>query len=149
RQGSFRKIPEQWRPAILDVIRAYKIYLGSRLHSIYVLGSVAKGKPKGGISDLDTIAVVNDQEQKADEEWENKFPQDEMKARYPFVANFDVGILSKEEIMATKWHKVLIKLESACVYGPDIAKDLPQLRPGEDTRISIQATRKRVEKALR
>src|SRR3989344_4086932 len=72
-----------------------------------------------------------------------------MNAAYPFISDIAVDVVSQEKVASTKWYRVLIKLESACVYGHDMAQELPDLKPGEDTRISSPALKRRVERTLR
>jgi predicted nucleotidyltransferase len=147
-KASSEKIPEKWKEPVKDVIKAYQEHLGENLHSVYILGSVARGNPREGVSDLDTLAVVKDESEDVDLPWKEDLRK-VMYPRYPFIYEVDVDVVSIEEVSRIKWYRVLLKLESACVYGIDMSRELPEMQPGEDTRISMPATKRRIEATMR
>ena len=66
------KLQEQWKPAIDDLVEAYKENHGEHLESIYVRGSVAKGKAIDYVSDIDVFAYVNLPKDEISSEWNIK-----------------------------------------------------------------------------
>lgn len=46
------KLQDEWKPAIDDVVEAYKENFGENLKSVYIRGSVAKGKAIEYVSDI-------------------------------------------------------------------------------------------------
>lgn len=127
--ASIDKIQPEWRPAVDAAVEAYKHNLGDILHSVYVRGSVAKGEAIEGVSDIDTMALVTVSRDRVDTDWEKKFRSD-FAEHFPFVNG--VEILIKPVDRLGGGDKILITTQTVCLYGEDIAPQLPPLKPGRD-----------------
>eukprot|EP00239_Pterosperma_sp_CCMP1384_P011295 CAMPEP_0197863404 /NCGR_PEP_ID=MMETSP1438-20131217/40836_1 /TAXON_ID=1461541 /ORGANISM="Pterosperma sp., Strain CCMP1384" /LENGTH=729 /DNA_ID=CAMNT_0043481283 /DNA_START=377 /DNA_END=2562 /DNA_ORIENTATION=- len=58
--ASFDKIPSTWKPPLKASLTTYKQTLGPRLIGVYLRGSLPRGIPLEGVSDIDTIAYAFD-----------------------------------------------------------------------------------------
>ena len=55
-------IPVAWRPGITYLASLYQRFLGDRLHSVYLRGSIVRGLPEASVLDIDSFALVHDLE---------------------------------------------------------------------------------------
>lgn len=62
-------IVSPWAEVVEDVKKAYLHYLPEKIHSLYVRGSVAKGKAIEEVSDIDMIVVVRGDCEEVDQAW--------------------------------------------------------------------------------
>jgi predicted nucleotidyltransferase len=124
------EIQPRWQPIINDVINFYKEHLDGII-SIYVRGSVAKGEAIEGISDLDSFCIVKngskllrDMSQIKDE-----FVK-ELQSKYSYCTHVEISTTQflhiGKELPQRKRSVIseLIKTQSLCVYGEDLAKDI-------------------------
>lgn len=143
--ASADKIQPEWRPAVDTVVNAYVDNLGDDLHSVYIRGSVAKGEAIEHVSDLDTIALTTTDKGYVNTDWmrafRQKFAQD-----FPFVSGVEIQLVPIEDIGRN--NRILIKTQTACIYGEDIAPQLPPLKPGRDTMIHAFALGERIEETV-
>lgn len=63
------KILPPHRAAIQEAVRAYRRHVRADLHSVYVRGSVARGRAVPGVSDLDCFAVTRISSGGQDDPW--------------------------------------------------------------------------------
>lgn len=110
--ASVEKIQPEWRAAIDDVVEVFKKKYGDNLKSVYVRGSVSKGEAVQGISDLDTFAFVDLDEDEISPEWTQEAELD-LKEKYPFIEGFELAANS----LSDAEQKILMLNQSACVYG--------------------------------
>lgn len=136
--ASAEKIRSPWDKLIDAIKRSYIKKLGDRIHSIYVRGSVAQGLAIEGFSDIDTFALVlpgkegNIQWQEAP--WAKDIHEEVQK-----IAGFPVR---KTELMLTTYTEdfiarnpglgMVIKTQSACIYGNDLAPKIKRYKPGRE-----------------
>lgn len=52
------RLPDEWHPALDQIVAAYQADLGPALHSVWVRGSAVRGTAVSGVSDLDTLALA-------------------------------------------------------------------------------------------
>ncbi len=128
---SLSKVQEKLLPVVASGIVIGKELFGEDLHSVYLRGSVAKGAFIDGISDFDFKFVTKE---KTTKELENKLTDAlaELAKKYPEITKIDKGISFVEEF--TKGKNPINKYQTLCVYGEDLSKDLPPLKPGKETR---------------
>ena len=120
-------IQDDWKPIVDDVVSFYKRTFAENLHSVYIRGSVPKGEAIPNISDLDSFCITK-----------NPNPvfvgKDEIlaefKAKYPFCEHTELVALGLDEINEDIpprkrgiWEE-LIKTQSVCVYGEDLAQSI-------------------------
>lgn len=124
---SIEKIQEVWNPVIADVIASYREHCGDTLHSVYVRGSVAKGTAIENVSDLDSFSYVNIPREDISYDWLREAER-EIADRYPFAEGVEMNMDSVQNV---ETNRIMLQ-QSICVYGPDLSKDLPKLKPGKD-----------------
>lgn len=123
---------QAWKPVIADAVEAYKEHFGKHLVAAYVRGSAAKGEAIDGLSDLDTIAIVDLPPEHIDTSWKTAFNA-AMAERYPFVEGVEILAITPAQAKdPNRGHRIMLKTQSACVFGLDISDSLPPIRIGKD-----------------
>lgn len=127
---SFEKILPPWTEIIADLKAAYLEIFGQKLHSIYIRGSVPRGKAISRVSDLDSLVVIyGDLE-------ENELAQIQLcrrrlKYQYSFCTSVEFIWVGYEELIgAESTLKMVIKTQSLCIFGDDLTLVLPNYKPG-------------------
>jgi hypothetical protein len=145
--ASFEKIQEKWLKPVEEVKEKYIAHFGSALHSLYIRGSVPKGNAIDEISDLDTFAVVNLNEEDIDISWWKEI-NEKIKQKYPFVEGVEVVAIPFNEFEKSNGDKIMIKTQSICLYGTDLVSTISPFKPGFETTQHIQSISKKVENTL-
>ncbi len=130
------KIQPQWRPLLDDVIELFK-EKEPKLHSIYIRGSVADGRAIDGISDIDSLALLDTDEDAPmlDCSWIEEANQS-LGKKYPFCDGVETYLLPKERALSDRKSGFYIQSQSICIYGEDIIPRLSPYRVGEDSTFS-------------
>tara|TARA_B100000745_G_scaffold58094_2_gene34452 strand:- start:13273 stop:14073 length:801 start_codon:yes stop_codon:yes gene_type:complete len=139
------KIQSVWLPAVEMVKEAYQKHFGEHLHSVYIRGSVAKGEAIDNISDIDSFAVVTLPYDDIDTSWSKDFVR-EMTTQFPFIVGVEIGAIPLEELEDHKGDRIMIKTQSICVYGENLAETLPSLKPGIETAQHIKGIEREINK---
>lgn len=137
----------QWLEAVEAARRAYLSEWGDAVHSVYVRGSVAGGDALENVSDLDSLAVLwEDPSWGTDADaWEEETAKT-LQARFPFVAGFELVCTTIEEATAkSNPDAFIIKVESACVHGGDLARRIGGYRPGVEAAFQTRYFRHHLE----
>ena len=140
---SIESIQPEWKPAVDSLVVAYKKQFGDNLHSLYIRGSVAKGKAIKDISDIDTIAVLHSKSSRVPR---TKAVQEEILTAYPFVRRIEFGIHSLDKL--GMFTKLMIQTQSVCVFGEDLTKTIPAFKVGKDTQQHIHSLEKEISSEL-
>jgi hypothetical protein len=129
------KLQPHWRDLLNEMVKVYRAKYGGNLHSVYVRGTVAKGEAIDGISDLDTFALIHEGEEEVQAGW-SKEPRDALTSIYPFCTGIECIVLPLKSLQKIKppknvnpWRR-LIKTQSLCVYGEDLAPAIAPIKPG-------------------
>ena len=134
-QSSIENLQSPWKEAVEDIRDAYVTRWGELLHSVYVRGSVSRGTPIEGVSDIDTVAFVNDDPDDIEgvDKWVSSVEK-ELRERYPFCTKVEVGLRPVEGIITgqNRVGRAMLKVNSVCLYGTDLAPQLPKVKPGPD-----------------
>lgn len=126
--ASVDKIPSNYLPLIDDIKNIYLKYANDHIHSIYLFGSVVRGKAKPGLSDIDCLAILK-------EPINTDWMQDERQkliAQYPIISSvvFDFELL--DEVIKENefsWTAFILSIGGICIYGQDLLPNLPRLKP--------------------
>jgi len=121
-------VPAALRQALVEHFQAL---FGDALRSIYVRGSVARGTAVAGVSDLDAFAVVADGTPVAC----SLLPDAtlaRLRAAAPHLADFELGVCTRDEVVRNYFSTwaFLVKTQSACIHGEDLADALEPYRVG-------------------
>ena len=117
--SSQRKIQEEWKPLINDIVTWYKDTFGDSLANVYIRGSVAKGEAISGVSDIDTFAYItskdfsNDSLKKQKKVFIKKLIQ-----KHALATGVELETIPVEE--STTREDMIFLNQSLCVYGKPI-----------------------------
>lgn len=142
---SLEKVQPKWLPVIERVKDAYREHFGECLHSVYIRGSVAKGGAIDNVSDLDSFAVVALPHDQIDLTWSQDFDKQVM-SEYSFVRGVEIAVIPLDELDSHRADKIMIKTQSICVYGLNLADDIPPLKPGKETAQHVKGIAREVAK---
>jgi hypothetical protein len=145
--ASFEKIQDKWLKPIEETKDEYIARFGSALHSLYIRGSVPKGKAIDNVSDLDTFAVVNLTEEEIDTSWWKEI-NEKIKQKYPFVEGIEIVAIPLNEFEKSRGDKIMVKTQSLCLYGTNLADAIPPYKVGFETTQHIQNIATKVEDML-
>ena len=144
---SATNIQPEWREAVNFVINEYRKNYGEALHSVYLRGSVAKGGAIKGISDIDTFAIVNKSKEGVDRDWTGDF-RERFNRKFPFINGVELIVSPLEGFENRKGQRILIKTQSICLYGENLADVIPPLKPGLDTIQHLQHLEQEIKKSI-
>lgn len=139
------KMQSAWLPAVEMVKDVYQKHYGENLHSVYIRGSVAKGEAIDNISDIDSFAVVTVPYDDIDTSWVKDFSKELIK-QFQFITGIEIGVIPFEELKDHKATQIMIKTQSICMYGEDLADTLPPLKPGIDAAQHIKDIEREINK---
>ncbi|HEX6291444.1 MAG TPA: hypothetical protein VFZ66_19830 [Herpetosiphonaceae bacterium] len=129
--ASVDKIEPLYRAAVDAAVRAYRAHLGARLHGVYVRGTVPRGQAVQGVSDLDCFAVTLGDPATVDASW-LKAEGARIAAEHRCVSDVQLEIWPYDEaLVSDRFSEMsfLLKTQSACVWGDDLAPCLPRFKP--------------------
>lgn len=116
---------------LVDVTRRTFIEgLGHSMHSCYLTGSVPRGVAVGGISDLDAFAILNEGEINSRKK---QLYRAISSLRLPEVTDVQMEVwgwrdLFQDEMNCVTEHQVILKLDSLCIFGTNLAKRIAPIR---------------------
>ncbi|MEZ5989443.1 MAG: hypothetical protein R3F30_10025 [Planctomycetota bacterium] len=123
-------IQPRWDDAVQAVIDTYRQRLGPKLDSVYLRGSVPCGTAIEGVSDLDSVALVLDQDEAEVPDWALEADVD-LCDRFPFVSGFELWTMPRRTLLLAEGadpFRFVLKTQGLCVEGPDILPELPRCR---------------------
>lgn len=124
---SAAKVQEEWKPALDEIVEAYKKQYGDKLTSVYVRGSVPKGTAIKGISDIDSLAYVSLSQDEISHDWTDE-AEKKIIERHPFIQGVELSVDPAEDVA----NDSILLAQSLCVFGKDISEGLPKLKPGKE-----------------
>ncbi|MCB9822819.1 nucleotidyltransferase domain-containing protein [Candidatus Nomurabacteria bacterium] len=133
------------KPLIDGLIKIAQSVFKSRLHSVYIRGSVAKGTFVPNISDLDSVFVV--ETEPSDDEFEEfKKEIKDINKKYPYVIGIEKNIQTVDQLVNSK--SPIYKYQTVCVYGKDLTKDLPKIKPGKESVVHLEKIINSIDESL-
>jgi hypothetical protein len=105
--------------------------LGSRLHSAYLYGSVARGNAVPGRSDVDLIAVLLAAPTDQDRHRATRAEQ-ALTRRFPVLFSAGVGLTHLQEVRSPAQRyglQVFLRELAVCICGRDLRPELPATKP--------------------
>ena len=127
-EASRNKIQPPWLEAVEAAKVVYLRNFGQRLHSVYVRGSVARGLAVLKISDVDTFAIISNEDD-FDPTWMSQ-AQLQLNHQFLFAAWVEVTADLLDDIFDESQIRLRfrIKVESTCVYGSNLSPQIPPFR---------------------
>ncbi len=129
-----RKIQPYYKPILSEISGLYKSHLGENILSIYIRGSVSVGRAKPYISDIDSVCVVRDKVKPSNLFWTVEASR-VLEKKYPKAQLVELAIVSADELVNSKKYKnlrVYLKTQSIRLWGKDILKKIPRVKPGNE-----------------
>jgi len=119
--ASPEKIQGKWGAALDALLQGFIKEIGESLHSVYIRGSVAKGEAIDGVSDLDTVVVVDGPVTEEPPSWLKPLKK-RILTEFTFVIMIDTEFASLAE---RDWYlDILIKVQGLCIYGDDLSETI-------------------------
>jgi hypothetical protein len=120
----------QIQPILNEIIEIYKSELKDDLHSIYVRGSVPKGQFIDNLSDIDTFALTNLQNDNWNDLNNHTIHIGYLLKKYPFVTGVDLKTNSnyKDFLTDNPYLGNVLKVQSLCIYGIDVIPKIPKVK---------------------
>lgn len=143
--ASLEKIQEKYLPAVKEIKEEYLKHFGENLHSVYLRGSVAKGEAIENISDIDSFAVIALKDSDINTDWAGEF-NNSIRTKYPFITGVEIGAIPLDDLDEYPGDKIMIKTQSVCLYGENLANTLPSLKPGKDITQHIKGIQQEIER---
>ncbi|MFQ3545742.1 nucleotidyltransferase domain-containing protein [Halobacillus rhizosphaerae] len=132
-ESSIDKIDSKYKKAIDYVLESILKSFSSKIHSIYVRGSLPRGLGIKGVSDLDLLVVtqtpLNNKELLELQELENNGVH-----HFPFINGLEIGLYPLEDVVKTSHFHIIpfmIKTFSVCLYGDNLQTLLPEFKADE------------------
>lgn len=141
------EIQDEYKNIVEHVKRVYTEVFGADIHNIYLRGSVAKGEAVPGISDIDAFAFTYN---KASEEKlrDLKRKTAELAYHHPILNGADLTQAWLGAFYRLKPLHIMLKTQSKCIYGPNLAYAVQDLKPGHETNQHLSSVKKEVEETL-
>ncbi len=127
---SLDNLQPEYLPIVNDILKFYKTEFPKNIHSVYLRGSVAKGKAVPNISDIDTFAISYSEITRQDLLDRIKFYH-EMTAKYPFLKGIEIFTKTLEEVQSSERLQFLLQSQCLFVEGKDLRPELPKFGIGE------------------
>ncbi len=119
----------EYKVPLDEIIHLAKDRLGEQLHSVYIRGSVAKGKAIPEISDLDTMLIVHQMPSK--ELYQQlRAAREVIDSKYDFLNGIELPIYLYGDLKDKPKLQFLLKTQCLCVYGTDATLELPKFKLG-------------------
>lgn len=130
-RGSRRLIQSAYRPIVREITQVYQDICGDAPVSAILRGSVAVGKARADISDLDSVAIIT---RRVSREITSRLQRAarRLERRYPFVSMVELQALYERSFLRDEQFtelRVNIATQSCSLVGPDAATRLPRFRP--------------------
>lgn len=128
------KVAPIFWPAIDAIIAAYRREVGSRLHAIFLRGSVPRGMSVDGVSDLDVVGLMHQLPGEEFIRWAKptwaEEVADDLVARHPFLQKIDFAIAHRDAEVTERSRLVrfVLKTQGLCIWGVDDTVDWPSFK---------------------
>lgn len=129
----------EFRPVIAAVSESLISLLGKRLHSLYLYGSVARGRAQNGVSDLDVCMVLTHPVRSSECHQLTDIASD-IAFRYPIVCKIDFDIGELADVLDSEnrysWGYWL-KHHCRCIYGEDLTQRFDPFKPSKTIAVAV------------
>lgn len=129
--------PEYLQPPFAEMVEAavaaYLRHIADTVHSIYVTGSVARGRAVPGESDLNMVALLTSETDPLLllEDWIGP-AEEALLDRFPQISDIQLETWPDGYVFTDPTEfsigAFILKTHSVCVYGADVAPELPDYR---------------------
>lgn len=144
--ASADKIVEPWDGVVERVVAACRAHLGTRLCAIHARGSVTRGEAVVGLSDIDMFALVRGGGDMS-REWVDELARN-IAGGYEFEPRLDLVLHGVDEVAAKASLRMVMKTQSALLYGDELCAGMDGYRPGPDMMLEVPWIGQEVEDHL-
>ncbi|MFS0780697.1 nucleotidyltransferase [Bacillus sp. 1P06AnD] len=126
--SSLSKVPHCFMQAIEQLKAAYLEHMAETIHSIYIRGSIPRGFGIEGVSDLDSICVINKPYTEVNTAWRQE-TEEKLVHNNPCITGIEIQFVQVDLLKKQSHFHILpfmIKTHSICVYGDNLIPELPQ-----------------------
>ncbi|MBB6452668.1 hypothetical protein HNQ94_001114 [Salirhabdus euzebyi] len=130
KEANFKHVTKEFAPLIEEVTKTYHSHIGNNLHSLYIRGSIPRGLGIEGVADLDTIAITKQNPEHLSLEWVED-AEDRINFKFDYINGVELSFYHIEEVLEKTSFSIIpfmIKTHSLCIYGEDIANQLPKYK---------------------
>lgn len=135
----YNGIQPEFSHVIDDVISILNDRFPDHIHSMYVYGSVAEGKAKSGISDLDiTVVFVSDMNSITMKKL--ALARAEIERNNSIISKIDFDCASLKQVLNADNHLswgYWLKHHCICVFGEDLGRKFELFRPSRSIAIAV------------
>ena len=132
-ESSIDKVDSKYKKAMDFVLESILKSCPSKIHSIYVRGSLPRGLGIKGVSDLDLL-VITQTPLHNEELLELQKLENTVVSRFPFINGLEIGLHSLEDIVKMSHFSIIpfmIKTFSVCLYGNNLQTMVPEFKADE------------------
>ena len=129
------QLQSKWMTPVYKLVNLIILKTANDLVSIYLRGSVARGTAIDNISDIDIFVITSTDISSVIRDQIYKLGN-RINEAYPYVTRVDIAFYNRNFILVAK-EKVLIKYRSILLYGENLSINIPLLKPGLDTSLTL------------
>jgi uncharacterized protein len=126
-------------PVVSDVVQKLSSVMPDLIHSMYVYGSLAEGKARETLSDLDLTVIFTRLLNEVTAEKMTAI-KSEIEQQYSVISKIDIDLGVLDEVLqpanADRWGYWL-KHHCVCVYGEDLRKRFEPFRPSIKIAVAV------------
>lgn len=115
---------------IQEAIDTYRFYLGDNLHSVYIRGSIPRDIGIKGVSDLDTLVLIDKNIEDIDFTWTEQVQQN-LDRKFTLINGIEMAFYHVDEVSDNNQFFIIpfiIKTHSICVFGDNLIPQLPNYK---------------------
>ncbi|EMH4147290.1 nucleotidyltransferase domain-containing protein [Providencia stuartii] len=132
-------IPARYQELLTSVQSQLLAQYGDRICSIFIYGSVARGKATPPKSDLDLCVIFHGNIDNTEALALSKIGENSLRL-YPIVPKVDFDIASQQEVLSpnnTNSWGYWLKHHCRIIYGDDLSRDFPLFRPSRAIALAV------------
>ncbi|MFE7075737.1 nucleotidyltransferase [Streptomyces sp. NPDC057620] len=131
REGSLGLVPGAFRPVVASARDRVLDVFGGRLHSAYLYGSIPRGTPRVGRSDLDLLLVLREEPAEADRA-DARTLDEALDKEFTQIDGAGTLLAGRAQVLSDlERHDLGWFVACLCtpLLGEDLAEELPRYRP--------------------
>ncbi|MCF6137725.1 nucleotidyltransferase domain-containing protein [Pseudalkalibacillus berkeleyi] len=132
-ESNLNKIGSNFRDAVNSILESLLACLSTKIHSVYLRGSLPRGLGIEGVSDIDILVITLSTLEKQ-ERHNLKVIEEQAEQNFSFINGVETGVYSLEEVSDTNSFSIvsfMIKTYSVCLYGENLGLVLPNYKPDD------------------
>lgn len=131
-ESAWENVSHDYHALTEEIKKVFREHLTESLHSVYLYGSVAKGKAKRSISDIDVLALTTKPIFTNEEFILLQKSAEQLTKQFPLVSHVQLDVYPVANILQSRVFSPVaftIVSEGVCIEGIDIGNNLPRAKP--------------------